>query len=283
MAIYKERWISIMIVPEDGTGLRKWRITNRRFTFLKAILVATGFFLLFGLASMVSLVIMSGKVKDYKSSNEQLLEAASKLDIIDSRLNRYVEKERKLREILDTDFQLPVSMKVEDVTSDSRMVMSSSDKTDDEFDQLLKRQEDRMRMIPSIWPVNAWKVSKQYKNTGNPRLDHYGIDILAPKGSSVNATADGKVIFAGSSKELGLHIVIDHGENNWVTKYGHMKSLIVAEGDYVIKGQTIAVYGGSGDSTVTGAHLHYAMFYKGKPENPLNSLPEKSGMKIALQ
>ena len=283
MANKQERWISIMIVPEDGTGLRKWRLTNRKFSYLKAALVASGVFLLIGLTSMVSLVIMYGKVKDYKRSNEQLLEATSKLDTIASRLNRYAEKERKLREILDSDFQLPVSMKTEDVTSDSRLALSSGEKTGDEFGQLLKRQEDRLRMVPSIWPVNAWKVSKNFKNTGNPRLDHYGIDILAPKGSGVHATADGKVIFAGSSRVLGLHVIIDHGENNWVTKYGHNKSLLVAEGDNVIKGQTIAVYGDSEDASGTGAHLHYAMFYKGKPENPLNSLPEKSGMKIALQ
>ena len=279
----KERWISIMIVPEDGTGLRKWRITNRRFSFLKATLVATGIFLLIGLTSMVSLAIMYGKVKDYKRSNEQLLKATSKLDTIASRLNRYVEKERKLREILNSDFQLPGPMNASDVTSDSRLVKSPAEKTGDEFGQLLKRQEDRMRMVPSIWPVNAWKVSKKFKNTGNPLLDHYGIDILAPKGSSVHATADGKVIFAGSSRELGLHVIIDHGMNNWVTKYGHNKSLLVAEGDNVLKGQAIAVYGGSEDSSGTGAHLHYAMFYKGKPENPLNSLPEKSGLKIASQ
>jgi len=77
-------------------------------------------------------------------------------------------------------------------------------------------------------------------------------------------------------------VIIDHGDNGWVTKYGHNESLLVKEGDYVLKGQTIAVFGGSEGSS-TGIHLHYEMYFRGKPENPLEHLPEKPGMKVALQ
>ncbi len=271
-----------MIVPENGTSVREWRITNKRFAFLKAALAVNSVFLLLGVVSMISLAIMYGKVREYEQYNAQLLEATGKLNTIASRLERYEEKERKLRAIIGSDFQLPTAMKIENVGSGSKMVNSSVKQGTDEFGQLLKRQEDRMRLVPSVWPVNAWKISKEFRNTGNPRLDHYGIDILAPKNSSVFATADGRVIFSGIDMDYGLMIVIDHGDNGWITKYGHNKSLLVKDGDYVIKGQTISIFGGSEGSS-TGAHLHYEMYYKGKPENPLKHLPERPGMIIALQ
>jgi murein DD-endopeptidase MepM/ murein hydrolase activator NlpD len=282
MANDNKSWISIMIVPEDGTKVRKWRITNKRFTFLKTVLVTMFLVLLVGIASMVGLGLMYGKLKEYKRFNAQLLEATSKLDTIASVLERYEEKERKLRTIIGSDFQLPGAMRPENIDSDSRLVMASNENTTDEFGQLIKRQEDKMRLVPSIWPVNAWQISKKYKNTGNPRLDHYGIDLLASDNSSVYSTADGRVIFAGYDKQYGILVVIDHGESQWVTKYGHNKSLLVQEGDYVVRGQAIAVFGGM-DKLSTGAHLHYGMIYRGKPENPLDHLPEHSRLSMALQ
>jgi murein DD-endopeptidase MepM/ murein hydrolase activator NlpD len=48
--------------------------------------------------------------------------------------------------------------------------------------------------------------------------------------------------------------------------------LLVKYGDTVRKGQPIAIYGGAGGAS-TGTHLHFAMYYKGKPVNPLDHLP----------
>jgi len=112
------------------------------------------------------------------------------------------------------------------------------------------------------------------------RLDHHGIDILAPKTSTVLATADGEVAFAENDEQLGLCIIINHGENGWITKYGHNELLLVKVGEFVRKGQAIAIFGGS-DKVSTGAHLHYGMFYRGKPVNPLDYLPEIPRLKIA--
>lgn len=280
MADEGKKWISIMVVPEDGTGVRKWRITGKRFLFFKISFIITCVFVLFGFASMVGLGFMYSKLKEYKLYNSQLLQATSKLNTIASRLERYEERERKLRTIIGSDFQLPAAMNAEDAVPDEQLAYSSSDTETDEFGQLLKRQEDRMRRVPSIWPVNAWQISKKFENAGNRRLDHHGIDILAPRKSSVFATADGRVVFAGFDTRLGLLVIINHGDNGWVTKYGHNESLLVREGEYVRKSQRIAIFGGS-DKSSTGAHLHYGMFYNGQPVNPLESLKEKPWMKFA--
>ncbi|MCE5250106.1 peptidoglycan DD-metalloendopeptidase family protein [bacterium] len=273
MASERKKWISIMIVPEDGAGVRKWRITNKRFTFFKSLFIVMCVFLLIGFASLAGLGLMYVKLKEYKQYNAQLLEATSKLNVIAASLERYEEKERKLRSIIGSDFQLPVAMNANDMIPDAKASTATAEVGKDEFDQLLKSEEAKMRCRPTIWPIDPWEISKEFVSTGNLRMDHLGIDILASRESNVFATADGEVAFAGVDEILGLCIVINHGENGWITKYGHNELLLVKEGESVRKGQAIAIFGGS-DSSGTGPHLHYGMFYKGKPVNPLDYLPE---------
>lgn len=280
MANEGKTWISIMIVPEDGTSVRKWRITSKRFFFLKASFIASCVFILIGFASIVGLGFMYSKLTEYKHYNFQLLQATSKLNTIASRLERYEARERKLRTIIGSDFQLPAAMNAGDVISGVQVAGATPDVRTDEFGRLLRRQEERMRRVPSVWPVNAWQISKKFVNTGNKRQDHHGIDILAPRKSGVFSTADGKVVYSGFYPNYGLLIIINHGDSGWITKYGHNESLLVKEGEYVRKSQRIAVFGGS-DESGTGSHLHYGMFYRGKPVNPLDSLKEKPWMNVA--
>ena len=122
------------------------------------------------------------------------------------------------------------------------------------------------------------QVTKEFKNTGNPHTDHHGIDILAPGKTSVVASADGTVTLADIDSKLGLLVVIDHN-NGWVTKYGHNAAFMVKYGEFVKKGQQIAVFGGS-DNSSTGAHLHFGMFYKGQPVNPLHWLEKKPKLNL---
>ena len=94
--------------------------------------------------------------------------------------------------------------------------------------------------------MDAWQVTKEYKYAGNNPLDHLGVDLVTHEKSPVVAAANGRVTFAGSTPEFGLRVVIDH-ENGWRTEYGQA-TLMVNYGDQVIKGQTIAIYGGESSS-----------------------------------
>ena len=83
---------------------------------------------------------------------------------------------------------------------------------------------------------------------------HYGIDLAAPMRTPEYAAADGVVLRAGAASGFGLAVYILH-ENGDVTVYGHMDEILVAPGDYVEAGQTIALLGNRGQST--GPHLHF--------------------------
>ncbi|MFA6471402.1 MAG: M23 family metallopeptidase [Candidatus Latescibacterota bacterium] len=273
----RHKWISIMIIPEEGSGVKKWRVTTRSFFKLKILFFVACFFVVFGFFSTAFLGIMYAKMQYYQHYNERLLEASSKLNAISLRLERYKEKETKLRAILGSDIELPKPPVVEPKAGSVASAVSSGAEKN-ELEGAIEDKEFSLRRKPSIWPVtNAWQVTKAFKYTGK-KGNHLGIDIVARMKSSVVATADGRVIFAGMDDLLGQTVIIDH-ENGLETHYGHNESLMVKYGDMVRKGQSIAVYGGIDSKTTTGAHLHYAVNFKGQPVDPFGYLPENPAIK----
>jgi murein DD-endopeptidase MepM/ murein hydrolase activator NlpD len=99
---------------------------------------------------------------------------------------------------------------------------------------------------------------------------HSGIDIKASYGAKVKAAMSGKVIYSGWSLSYGKLIVIRH-RNGYTTKYAHNSRNLVRVGEYVRKGQVIALVGKTG--VATGCHLHFEILKNGIPQNPLKYLP----------
>lgn len=98
---------------------------------------------------------------------------------------------------------------------------------------------------------------------------HKGIDLAANTGTPVYAADAGTVTTAGYSPSAGNWIVINHGDG-FVTKYMHLSSINVNEGDEVRKVQKIGGVGSTGNST--GPHLHFQVELNGTPVNPENYL-----------
>ena len=85
---------------------------------------------------------------------------------------------------------------------------------------------------------------------------HNGIDIGAPHGAPIYASAGGTVWIAGWSNSAGNWVVIDHG-GGVLSVYMHASALYVSSGQYVSAGQCIAAVGNTGYSF--GAHLHFGI------------------------
>lgn len=132
------------------------------------------------------------------------------------------------------------------------------------------------RATPNMWPLNGYLTSHfgpRLSPTHGNEETHRGMDIAAPPGSPVRATADGVVRLARWSGGYGNVVVIDHGYG-YSTRYGHNRQLLVNEGDKVRRGQLIALVGTTGNST--GPHCHYEVWYNGRVINPSRFLKRPS-------
>jgi murein DD-endopeptidase MepM/ murein hydrolase activator NlpD len=128
---------------------------------------------------------------------------------------------------------------------------------------------------PSIWPSQGWLTSGMglRRDPVNGGRDfHPGLDIAGNKGQPVYATADGEVTERGYQGGYGNLIVLNHGFG-LVTKYGHLASYSVKQGEKVKKGQVIGRVGNTGRAT--GYHLHYEVLANGRLLNPLQLLTKQ--------
>jgi murein DD-endopeptidase MepM/ murein hydrolase activator NlpD len=121
---------------------------------------------------------------------------------------------------------------------------------------------------PFIWPVDGKVVSKFGPAKDNQRND--GINIAAPVGAPVKASAPGVVAYAGNElRGFGNMVLLRHADG-WVTAYAHNSSLLVKKGDKVAQGQTIARVGSSGN--VDTPQLHFELRKGTKAVDPLKVL-----------
>jgi murein DD-endopeptidase MepM/ murein hydrolase activator NlpD len=125
--------------------------------------------------------------------------------------------------------------------------------------------------VPSLNPVNGARMTSGFGMRTHPvrggRRMHKGIDLAAPTGTPVYATADGIVGLARWGRGYGLYIKLDHGAE-LETRYAHLSRLAVAAGDRVEKGEVIGYVGSTGWST--GPHLHYEVRVDGVAVNPIH-------------
>ncbi len=109
---------------------------------------------------------------------------------------------------------------------------------------------------------------------GMTRSRHAGLDVAAPSGSPVVATAGGRVALVGAFYFSGGSVVLDHGDGLF-TMYFHLSHLDVKEGDVVTAGQLLGAVGATGRAT--GPHLHWAARLGGARVDPaaLLALPPR--------
>ena len=110
---------------------------------------------------------------------------------------------------------------------------------------------------PSIIP-NSGHITSLFGWRRSPfgfgRDFHTGIDIAAPEGTEVRATAPGEVVSAGWGGGYGNLVRVKH-KYGFETLYGHNSRLAVHQGQFVEKGQVLAYVGSTGSTT--GNHCHY--------------------------
>lgn len=134
---------------------------------------------------------------------------------------------------------------------------------------------DSLARIPAVLPIADFPLGNVGASLGRKMhplykkvVFHGGLDMVAPVGVEVRATADGKVKDVERAQKLqGTRIVIDHG-NGYETVYAHLSDLLVRKGQAVRRGDIIGRTGNSGTSFAP--HLHYEVLLNGEQQDPLN-------------
>lgn len=124
--------------------------------------------------------------------------------------------------------------------------------------------------IPSVQPLASFTFTSAFGVRADPfrgtAAMHAGVDLSAPYGTPIYATADGMVDRAEWFGGYGNMVEIDHGKGI-ATRYGHMSRIAAHNGEHVKRGELIGYVGSTGRST--GNHLHYEVRIDGHAVNPI--------------
>lgn len=124
-----------------------------------------------------------------------------------------------------------------------------------------------LQVMPSC-PTEGWRTSP-YGNRRDPITKrwkrHTGLDIGAPKGTSVRNMWAGKVVRTRSMRrEYGNYVVVQSGEHRVL--YAHLNKILVERGSEVDAGSLVGKIGDSGRAT--GPHLHLEIRKRGHRVDP---------------
>lgn len=119
-----------------------------------------------------------------------------------------------------------------------------------------------------LWPAKGVLTSGFGPRWGRM---HRGIDIAAPTGTPIIASAAGKVIYARwNDGGFGYLVELEHADGT-MTRYAHNSRILVREGQTVAQGQQVSEMGSTGFST--GPHLHFEVHPHGRGAvNPIAML-----------
>jgi murein DD-endopeptidase MepM/ murein hydrolase activator NlpD len=173
--------------------------------------------------------------------------------------------------IRDTDIVVYVERKL-------NKAAAAADAVEANFLRIMQTVTDSGFVMPPMTnPLEDFSFAQTGASVGekiNPfykvPIMHNGLDMIAPSGAPVYASADGVVRnVIRSRKGLGNVVEIDHG-NGYVTRYAHLADVEVRKGRELKKGARIGYVGVSGNSFAP--HLHYEVLRDTLVMDPVNHL-----------
>lgn len=127
---------------------------------------------------------------------------------------------------------------------------------------------------------NRYPIDRQYRritSAFNPKRKHpvtgrisphNGTDFATPVGAPIYSIGDGKVVGIRNHPYAGKYLVIEHN-SIYTTRYLHLSRFLVKKGQYVKRGQKIALSGATG--RLTGPHLHFEVLVRNRAVDPMKA------------
>lgn len=246
-----------------------------------------------GQPTFLDILLSAESISDYISGTtmiQQLAEADNKqMDAVETQ-RKEVEKAKKELEEQKTELdtskksvqaktgQLKTAKaaketKVASLSAEEKKIQAEIDKYNAEIKAIDKKIKEEAEKANGIYNGSfsgtlGWPLSSNSRNYNvitskfGPRTspvagassNHRGIDMGVSVGTPVYASADGYVISVMQTSARGKFVLIKHA-NNLYTRYQHLNSYTVSNGQYVKRGQLIAYSGNTGIGS--GPHLHF--------------------------
>ncbi len=293
--------ITIFLVPDGTNKIKKIRISKFFFSAFIILFIFSAAAAAWLIHDRESMKIQVARLHQLERENEihrrQTLHLAERINRITKKVGELNQFDHKLRVMVNLDTEED-SSEFKGVGGSSPIFLDSGDgmtksheklvremhlslddldqevaldeKDKNELYRFLKGQKVLLACTPSIWPTKGWMSSRfGYRIspfTGEKEF-HRGVDIATRLGAPITAPADGVVESVAWDHGYGRILTIRHGYG-LVTKYAHLKKALVEKGQYVKRGETIALVGNSGRST--GSHLHYEVHLDRVAVNPLH-------------
>jgi murein DD-endopeptidase MepM/ murein hydrolase activator NlpD len=138
-------------------------------------------------------------------------------------------------------------------------------------------------LIVPVQGIRPEKLQDTFSDSrGNGARRHEALDIMAPRGTPVLATEDGRVVKLFTSKQGGLTLYEFDPTATYAYYYAHLDRYAdgLKEGDTLKRGQVIGYVGSTGDASPDAPHLHFSIFrltpekqwWKGDAINPFGLL-----------
>ena len=293
------RKLTIMFVPEGKRRIRQLCVPRFLLGFVLIFILGLGLGVTWVVRDYLRLKSELPRLveieKKYNSQKEQFVHLAHRIDQINEKMRELEEFDHRLKvmvnletsedsdnqngiggspssltekkALLDNQRELVRSMHERLDYLEREIAIGKEDKSD--LHKFLEEQKMLLASTPSIWPTRGWLSSRfGYRIspfTGQKEF-HKGIDISTRTNAPVVAPANGIVTRISWDHGYGRILTISHG-HGLVTRYAHLNKVLVKRGQYVKRGETIALVGNTGRST--GPHLHYEVLLNGLPVNPL--------------
>lgn len=304
-----KRFYTVLILPDATSPARKLHITRSVLTVVSSVmalsLLAFGFFLY----QYVTLNVRMLELRRLRQEVGDRNQLTVKVNQLESELSRLRDLDRKLRVVagLNTGEDGGTTLAQGGAETLSRTALldalrqrtgrlvdwvsrdlealgqeiTSRERSFRELKSFLEERRSILASTPTIWPLKGM-ITAGYGYRRSPftgqREMHEGLDIAAPHGSPILATADGVVSFVGPLAAFGNVVFINHG-HGFTTFYAHNSRNRVREGQQVKRGDVIAYVGTSGRTT--GPHVHYEVQVNGTTVNPLKYIVDMSGVRFA--
>ncbi|GHV08217.1 peptidase M23 [Bacteroidia bacterium] len=201
---------------------------------------------------------------------QEMVDNVLKIDSLEHKmvvLSKYLSN---VGAIMTGEMQLDEVPKMDSVLDKSNVILEKSEKEADFVHNFEEEEKYNLNVLAtSVISDNAvfYKpVKGMVSSAFNAREKHYGIDIAATPKESVLATMKGTIVYTGFDPNFGHVIQIQHS-NGFISIYKHNALLLKKQGDEIKSGEAIALIGNTG-SFSTGFHLHFELWYKGKPVDP---------------